>query len=112
MQQTINQELNGHPADNGCKEASDYRKEPSKCRECPFTKGCIKDIKYPTKQLLRNSKIILKVFVANEQGLNFNQICDLFPEQSPYTIRNWLNYQDKIKQTLKRFKWVVPYLSA
>ena len=109
MQPALDVIYKGHPPDLGCEIASRKNGGHSKCQECPFSK-CIVDIRNQTKQLLKNNEIIEKIFELQEQGKAFCEICELYPEQSPFTIRNWLNCQDKIQKTINNFRWAIPHL--
>jgi len=110
LQQTLIQEVNGHPADIGCEFATTYLNAPSKCSQCPFPK-CLAEIRYSTKQLLLNSEIITQIYKLSKEGMLFCDICETYPDQSPHTIRNWLNCQQKIQKTINNLKWAIPYLS-
>lgn len=113
--------IDGYPADLGCEAATKHLKEqgidePSFCSECPFWKldshnKCLEDIRNQTKQLLKNSEVIEKIFELNKQGKPFCEICELYPNQSPFTIRNWLNHQAKIQKTINQYRWAIPYLT-
>jgi hypothetical protein len=110
-QVTIDRKIDEHPVDSGCELATKYLGGiPSFCRYCPFTEGCIENIPYPTKQLLKNSETIEAIFELNKQGTLFCDICALYPTISPFTIRNWLNCQAKIQATINKYRWAIPYL--
>jgi hypothetical protein len=110
MQPVLLKEYKGYPPDVGCEIASKVNGGLSKCTECPFEKKCIEDIRNQTRQLLKNSEVIEHVFELNKQGKAFCEICELYPKQSPFTIRNWLNHQSKIQKTINQFRWAIPYL--
>ena len=63
-----------------------------------------------TKQLLKNSEVIEHVFELNKQGKTFCEICEFYSEQSPFTVRNWLNHQSKIQKTISQYRWAIPHL--
>jgi hypothetical protein len=108
-QLTIDRKIDEHPADLGCEAAAKHLGGAlSFCRYCPF-EGCIENIPYPTKQLLRNSETIEKVFELCKEK-PFCDICEAYPSISPSTIRNWLNQQAKIKTTIAKYQWAIAYL--
>lgn len=109
MQQTLTKELNGHPIDLGCEIATNYLGHQSHCVTCPWIK-CIKEIHYSTRQLLLNSEIIIEIYRLSKEGMDFCDICELHPDQSPHTIRNWLNCQKKIQKTINNLRWAIPYI--
>lgn len=103
MQHVATQKVDEHPIDTGCEIAL-------KCTECPLP-ICIQDeIKYPTKQLLRNSETIEQVFKLKQHNIPLSEICNKFPNQSPFTIKGWLTHQIKIQNTINRFRWAIPFL--
>jgi hypothetical protein len=107
---TLDRKIDEHPVDLGCESATKYLGGIlSFCRFCPFEK-CLSDIHSSTKQLLKNYEVIEHVFELNKQGKAFCEICELYPEQSPFTIRNWLNHQSKIQKTINQYRWAIPYL--
>ena len=109
LQQTLVKELNGHPADIGCEIATSYLNEQSSCCDCPFRK-CLKEIHHSTKQLLLNNEIIIEIYRLSKQGMELSDICERYSDQSPHTIRNWLNCQKKIQKTINSLRWAIPYL--
>ncbi len=114
LQQTLMRKIDEHPADIGCETATKYLKEQgidrsSFCCECPFKK-CLIDIRNQTRQLLKNSEVIENMFELSKQGKTFCEICELYPKESPFTIRNWLNCQLKIQKTINQYRWAIPYI--
>ena len=110
MQPALLREYKGHPPDVGCEIASKLNGGTSRCTECPFDKKCIDEIRNQTKQLLKNNEIIERIYELQEQGKTFCEIYELYPEQSPFTIRNWLNCKPKIQKTIDNFRWAIPHL--
>lgn len=114
LPQALARKIDEHPADTGCEAATRYLREKgnnesSYCSECPFD-FCIIDIRNQTKQLLKNSEIIEDVFKLNKQEKPFCEICELYHEHSPHTIRNWLTHQPRIQKTINKFRWAIPHL--
>lgn len=109
MQPTLTTIYKGHPPDIGCEIASKLNGGTSKCQECPFKK-CLTDIRNQTKQLLKNSEAIEKIYELSKQGKPFCEICEIYPDQSPFTIRNWINCETKIQKTINQYRWAIPHL--
>jgi hypothetical protein len=110
QQQTTLQKIYlGYEPDLGCEAASKFVNGISKCSQCPWI-ICLKDIRYQTRQLLTNSQAIEHVFTLDKQCTPFYEICALHPTQSPFTIRKWLNCQDRIQKTIDQYRWAIPFL--
>ena len=110
QQQVVIEQFDGHARDVGCEIASNHLGRPSRCRWCPFD-SCVKDIRNQTKQLLKNNEIIETIFKLDKQGKTICEICEAYPKHSPFTIKNWLAHQRKIKKTISQYKWAIPYLN-
>ena len=106
------EQYDGHSRDTGCEAASKFLGgRVSRCRWCPFEKGCVRDIRTQTKQLLKNSEIIEVIFKLDKQGKTLCEICELYPGQSPFTIKNWIANQRRIQGIINKYRWAIPYLN-
>jgi len=109
LQSTLIREETWHRADTGCEIATNYLGTQSQCLQCPFPL-CLQEIHHSTKQLLLNNKLITEIYKLSKEGMELSDICERYPDQSPHTIRNWLNCQKKIQRTINTLRWAIPYL--